>query len=164
MKTVAEKRRSPAVWIATVAGAGYFPYAPGTVGSAIGVGLVAAFDTIPFARAWRAGLLALTAGALFGVGVWAGGLSEKFFGCEDPGYVVIDEVVGQMLTFLLRPHASWKLLLVGFGLFRLFDILKPFPARRAERLTAGWGIMVDDVVAGVYALVVVTLLGHYVVR
>ena len=161
-KTVAEKRRSPAVWIATVGGAGYFPYAPGTVGSAVGLGLVAALDTIPFGQAHRAVLLVLAAGGLFVVGVWSAGLSEKFFGRKDPGHVVIDEVVGQMVAFLLHPHASWKLLLVGFGLFRLFDIVKPFPARSAERLTAGWGIMVDDVVAGIYALVVVTLLGRVV--
>jgi phosphatidylglycerophosphatase A len=159
---VAEKRRPPAVWIATVAGVGYFPYAPGTVGSAVGLGLVAAFDTIPFAQEYRAALLALAAGALFFIGVWSAGLSEKFFGQKDPGHVVIDEVVGQMLTFLLHPHAPWKLLLAGFGLFRLLDIVKPFPARSAERFTAGWGIMVDDVVAGIYALVVVTLLGHIV--
>jgi phosphatidylglycerophosphatase A len=162
-KTVAEKRRSPAVWIGTVAGAGYFPFAPGTVGSVVGLGLVAAFDTIPFARTGRTALLGLGAGALFALGVWSAGLSEKFFGRTDPGHVVIDEVVGQMVTFLLRPDASWKLLLAGFGLFRLFDIIKPFPARRAERLRAGWGIMVDDLVAGVYAMVIVTLLG-YVVR
>ena len=163
MKTAAEKRRSLAVWIATAAGAGYFPYAPGTVGSAIGVGLVAAFDTIPLAWAWRAALLGLAAAALFALGVWSGSLSEEFFGRKDPGHVVIDEVVGQMITFLLRPHASWKFFLAGFGLFRLLDIVKPFPARRMERLRAGWGIMVDDLIAGVYALIIVTMLG-YVVR
>jgi phosphatidylglycerophosphatase A len=161
-KTVSDKRHSPAVWIATVGGAGFFPYAPGTVGSAVGLGVVAVLDTIPFRDAYRPVLLVLVAGALFFAGVWSAGLSEKCFGRKDPGHVVIDEVVGQMVTFLLHPHAPWKLLLVGFGLFRLFDIVKPFPARRAERLSAGWGIMVDDVVAGIYALVAVTLLGHVV--
>ena len=161
-KTVAEKRRPLAVWIATVGGAGYFPYAPGTVGSAVGLALVAALDAIPVARAYGAALLALAAGTLFAAGVWSAGRSEKFFGRKDPGHVVIDEVVGQMAVFLLHPYAPWKLLLVGFGLFRLFDILKPFPARRAERLTAGWGIMVDDVVAGLYALAVVALLAQLV--
>ncbi|HUZ45035.1 MAG TPA: phosphatidylglycerophosphatase A [Terriglobia bacterium] len=162
MKTVAEKRRSPAVWIGTVAGTGYFPYAPGTVGSAVGIGLVAAFGAIPVAQAWRAVLLGLGAGAIFAVGVWSAGGCEKFFGRTDPGQVVIDEVVGQAVAFLLVPHASWKLLLAGFALFRLFDITKPFPASRAERLPAGWGIMVDDVVAGIYAMIVMAWLSHIV--
>ncbi len=164
MNTVAEKRRSPAVWLATVAGAGSFPYAPGTVGSAVGVGVVAALDLIPLARAGRIGLLGLAAAALFFLGVWSAGESEKFFGRTDPGHVVIDEVVGQMIALLLWPDASWKLLLLGFGFFRFFDILKPFPARRAERLRAGWGIMVDDVIAGAYALASLALVAHYVVR
>jgi len=159
----AEKRRAPAVWIATVAGAGYFPVAPGTVGSVVGVGVVAALDAIPFALAWRDALLGLAAGLIFFTGVWAAGRSEKFFGRTDPGHVVIDEVAGQMVTFLLCPHASWKFLLAGFGLFRLFDITKPFPARRAERLAGGWGIMVDDLIAGAYAMGALALLG-YIIR
>jgi phosphatidylglycerophosphatase A len=72
--------------------------------------------------------------------------------------VVIDEVAGQMITFLARPDASWKWLLAGFLLFRLFDVLKPFPAGRAERLPGGWGIMTDDVVAGGYALAALLVL------
>ncbi len=159
---MAEKRRSLAVWIATVAGTGYFPYAPGTVGSAIAVGLVAAFNACPFVPASRLALLILTTVTLFFFGVWAAGESERYFRRKDPGHVIIDEVVGQMLPFLLHPQASGKILLAGFALFRLFDIVKPFPARRAERLKAGWGIMVDDVVAGIYALVVIALFGHYV--
>jgi len=162
--TAAEKRRGgPAVWIATVAGAGYFPVAPGTMGSAVGVGVVAALDAIPFAPAWRDALLGLAAGLIFFTGVWAAGRSEKFFGRTDPGQVVIDEVAGQMFTFLLAPHATWKFLLAGFVLFRLFDITKPFPARRAERLAGGWGIMVDDVIAGAYAMGALALLG-YIIR
>ena len=77
----------------------------------------------------------------------------------DPSYVVIDEVAGQMVTFLLRPDAPWRWLLAGFVLFRIFDVLKPFPAGRAEGLPGGWGVMTDDVVAGVYSLVVVAVLG-----
>jgi phosphatidylglycerophosphatase A len=95
--------------------------------------------------------------------VWAAGLSEKFFGRTDPGHVVIDEVAGQMIAFLLSPHASWKFLLAGFGLFRLFDVTKPFPARGAERLAGGWGIMVDDVIAGAYTMGALALLG-YIIR
>lgn len=164
MKTemAAEKRRTPAVWIATVAGAGYFPVAPGTAGSAAGVGVVAAFNAIPFAHAWRNALLCLAAGLIFSLGVWAAGQSEKFFGRTDPGHVVIDEVVGQMVTFLLASHLSWKFLLAGFVFFRLFDVTKPFPARRAERLPGGWGIMVDDVIAGAYAMGALAALGHII--
>ncbi len=92
---------------------------------------------------------------------WACGRREKrksSLAASDPGQVVIDEVVGQMLTFLLVPHATWKWLLGGFLLFRAFDIVKPFPARQAERIPRGWGIMIDDAVAGLYALAVLTVL------
>jgi phosphatidylglycerophosphatase A len=157
-----EKRRTPAVWIASVAGAGYFPVAPGTVGSAVSVGMVAALDALPLTRTGRHALLILAALLIFSVGVWAAGQSETFFGRTDPRHVVIDEVVGQMVTFLMVPHASWKLLVAGFVLFRIFDVTKPFPAGRAERLPGGWGIMVDDVVAGVYALGALALLGYMI--
>jgi phosphatidylglycerophosphatase A len=93
------------------------------------------------------------------VGVAAAGEAAKFFGRVDPGQVVIDEVVGQMLTLLLVPHATWKWLLGGFLLFRVLDVLKPFPARQAERFPRGWGIMLDDVVAGLYGLGALSALG-----
>lgn len=165
MKAVmaAERRRTLPVWVATVAGAGYFPVAPGTVGSAVGVILVAAMDAISLTPAGRDALLALLVVLIFFLGVWAAGQSEEFFGRTDPGHVVIDEVVGQMVAFMLVPHTSWKLLLAGFVLFRIFDISKPFPAGRAERLPGGWGIMVDDVIAGAYAMVALAFLG-YIVR
>lgn len=165
MKTemAVETRRTLPVWVATVAGTGYFPAAPGTVGSVVAIGLVAALDAAAFSDAWRTALLALASLLVFFLGVWAAGQSEKFFGRTDPGHVVIDEVAGQMVTFLLVPHASWKLLLAGFGLFRVFDITKPFPAGRAERLPGGWGIMLDDVIAGVYALGALAFLG-YIIR
>jgi len=162
MKTAAEKRPSPAVWIATVAGAGYFPVAPGTVGSAVGVGLVAALGAIRLAPAARVALVALAAAVLFAVGVWSAGRCEEYFGRTDPGHVVIDEVVGQMVTLLLAAQASWQMLLAGFVLFRIFDVAKPYPVCRAERLPAGWGIMVDDVLAGAYALMALALIGHMI--
>ena len=158
--TTVEKRSTPAVWIASVAGAGYFPVLPGTVGSAVGVGIVAALDAIPFGTNGRDAALIGAATLIFFVGVWAAGESEKFFARTDPSHVVIDEVVGQMVTFLLVPHASWKLLLAGLGLFRILDVTKPFPAGRAERLPGGWGIMVDDLLAGVYALAALAFLGY----
>jgi len=163
MERVAERRRTLPVWVATVAGAGYFPIAPGTVGSAVAVVLVAALDAMPLADASRGALLALLVVLVFFLGVWAAGQSEIFFGRTDPGHVVIDEVAGQMVTFLLVPHASWQLLLAGFALFRVFDVTNPFPAGRAERLPGGWGIMIDDVIAGGYALGALAFLG-YIIR
>ena len=156
---MAEPRRGLAVWIATSAGAGYFPIAPGTAGSAVGVLIVAGLERLPLQVAWQMALIGIIAAGLFAAGVWAAGEAEKFFGRIDPGQVVIDEVVGQMVTLLARPRASWKWLLAGFLLFRAFDILKPFPARRAERLRGGWGIMVDDGIAGIYGLVVMVVAG-----
>ena len=73
--------------------------------------------------------------------------------------MVIDEVAGQMITLFLMPHATWKWLVGGFLLFRGFDIIKPFPARQAERIPRGWGIMVDDVIAGLYGLIVLAVIG-----
>ncbi len=156
---MAEQPRGPAVWIATCGGIGYFPIAPGTAGSALGLVLVAAVGRAPLAQPWRSSLLAVIVIGLFFVGVWAAGGAEIFFRRVDPGTVVIDEVVGQLVTFLSWPDASWKWLLAGFVLFRIFDVIKPFPARQAERLSRGWGIMTDDVVAGLYSLAVVTALG-----
>ena len=154
-----ERRAGPAIWIATAGGAGYFPIAPGTAGSLVGVAIVVALERLPLHRATAITVLGVVSLALFGAGVWAAGEAEKFFGRTDPGEVVIDEVVGQMLTFLMIPHATWKWLVGGFLLFRAFDIIKPFPARQAERIPRGWGIMVDDVIAGVYGLAVMAVIG-----
>lgn len=157
-KTLAEKRPA-AVWIATVAGAGFLPAAPGTAGSLVGLALAVAIGHYPTPQPWKSLALALAALGLCLVGIGAASEAEKFFGCKDPSQVVIDEVVGQMLVFLIHPDAAWKWLIVGFLLFRFFDVLKPFPARRAERLPGGWGIMVDDVIAGAYSLAALTALG-----
>lgn len=86
------------------------------------------------------------------IGIWAAEKMSLECGVKDPQFVVVDEVSGQMLTYLLAlAPANWKYLLLGFILFRVFDIWKPFPARQAESLPGGWGIMADDWVAGVYA-------------
>ena len=154
-----ERRRGAGVWIATCLGVGYFPLAPGTAGSVVGVVLVAVVGLLPLARSWQILLLGLLAAGLLGLGVWAAGKAEDFFGRVDPGQVVIDEVVGQMITLLLWPRASWMWLLAGFLLFRFFDIAKPFPARQAERIPRGWGIMLDDVLAGAYGLAMLLLVG-----
>lgn len=153
------ERPGVGVWIATCGGVGYFPWAPGTAGSAVGLLVVIVIGRLPFPRVLQTGILAAGAVAILALGVWAAGRAEKFFGRVDPGQVVIDEVMGQMLAFLGRPDQTWKWLLAGFVLFRAFDVVKPFPARHAERAPGGWGIMLDDVVAGAYSLGALILSG-----
>lgn len=138
--------RTLAVVVASAALVGRFPIAPGTAGSAVGV-------LVWWAARWAGAgpfvELALV-GALFVVGAWAAGETERELGVTDPGVVVIDEVMGTCLTLAAAP-VSWPVALAGFVLFRVFDIAKPPPARRLERLHGGWGIMADDFAAGVYA-------------
>jgi phosphatidylglycerophosphatase A len=124
------------------------------------VGLVLVIAVHRFPR--PAASLAILAGLLFAIGVWSAGKAEKAFGQVDPSQVVIDEIAGQVITFLATPRITWIGLLAGFILFRAFDILKPSPARQAERLPGGWGIMLDDVVAGFYSLLVLVLLGRFI--
>lgn len=150
----------PFVSLASLGGIGRIPWAPGTWASLLAVGCVAVFDRIPFVPWVRAPLLCIAAGIVFGVGISAARQSEVFLRQHDPSQVVIDEFAGQLLAFVFDPTGAWKLLLAGFIAFRLFDIWKPFPARQAEQLHGGWGIMVDDVVAGLYALIIVTVMGH----
>ena len=131
---------------------------PGTFGSALGLGIVLATGRLHVPRLWLSALLGGLALFAFLVGVWASGRAEAFFASKDPGHVVIDEVVGQVVVFLLRPDAPWRWLLAGFLIFRILDVIKPFPARRAERLRGGWGIMTDDLVAGLHSLAAVLVL------
>ena len=134
-----------AVFLATVAYCGYFPIAPGTVGSAAGlvVYLLVWWTRSPLVEA---GLIAV----IFAVGTWAATHAERYFGTIDPGAVVIDEVVGMLVTLAFIP-VGWSGALAGFLLFRVFDVIKPFPANRLEKLHGGFGIMADDFAAGVYA-------------
>jgi len=112
---------------------------------------------LPFGRLGHSLAVGAIAGAIFAVGVWSAGRAEVHFGRKDPERVVIDEVVGQMLTFVARPEFRWPWLVAGFAMFRLLDILKPFPADCAEKLPRGWGIMTDDVVAGIYSFLALSL-------
>ena len=159
---MAKELRSLSVWIATGLGAGYFPVAPGTAGSLVGLALVIALRQTSLDRAGLAVWLAALAAVVFAVGVWSAGKAEKAFGRVDPGQVVIDEILGQIITFVGTPRISRVGLIAGFILFRLFDIIKPFPARRAERFPAGWGIMLDDGVAGLYSLIALVILGRMI--
>ncbi len=157
-----KERRGLSLWMATGLGSGYCPVAPGTAGSAVGLALVIALRQTSFGPLRLTVSLALLAGLLFVVGVWSAGKAEKAFGRVDPGQVVIDEILGQIITFVATPRVHWAWLIVGFILFRVFDVTKPFPARRAERFPGGWGIMLDDIVAGFYSLVVLVALGHFI--
>jgi phosphatidylglycerophosphatase A len=152
-------RRGLAVWIATSGGVGFFPIWPGTVGAAVGLVVVVVLQHLPLNRTGLGAVVSLVAAGIFALGIWAAGRAENFFGRRDPSQVVIDEVVGQMVTLLARPDASWKFLLLGFALFRFFDVVKPFPAGRAEHLPGGWGIMTDDVVAGIYSMIGLSVMG-----
>ena len=140
-----------AVFIATVGYCGYFPIAPGTVGSAAGLVF---YLLVWWAQSpvFEAGLILL----LFAVGVWAGTTSERYFGGIDPRPIVLDEVVGMLITLAFIPVGIGGAL-IGFFLFRLFDVLKPFPAGRFEKLHGGLGVMADDAMAAIYANLVLRL-------
>ena len=142
-------------WIVTFFGAGLFPGAPGTAGSFATALLLYAIsratsDPIIFNVIVAACAIAAS-GAMIALGEWA----IAHFGGKDPGPVVLDEVAGVCLTMLFQPHATGKQMLIVVGavllMFRIFDILKPPPCRGLEKLPAGWGILTDDLMAGVYA-------------
>ena len=141
----APKQSTPAVAlaVATALGVGYAPVAPGTFGSAAGLLLWYLLPASPIAQAVAIAVIIV-------VGSWSGTVAEHHFGRSDPGYVVIDEVAGMLVTLFLVP-VGWAGALLAFLLFRLSDIVKPYPANRLERLPGGAGIMADDVMAGVYA-------------
>lgn len=140
-----------AIALATFLGAGYCPFAPGTAGSAAALLLWALLR-------WAGSPAAEVAVVviLFAAGAWAGTVAESHFGRRDPGQVVLDEVMGMLITLLFAP-VTWVGVVIGFFLFRGFDIVKPFPARWCEGLRGGVGIMADDAVAGIYANVALRL-------
>jgi phosphatidylglycerophosphatase A len=155
-------------------GVGYLPLAPGTWGSAVGVGLYLFFNAMSTrlineaaSRGWSiaalehgrtSGLLLIIIGVSL-VGIWAASRAETLLGRKDPGAVVVDEVAGQLMTFLFVPRSAgvWPIV-ACFLAFRAFDIWKPYPIRRLEALRAGLGIMADDLLAGAYAATLVSLL------
>ena len=128
------------------------PLAPGTFGSAVGIGVFLLLQS------WPVQLAAIV--VITFAGIWAATRTEQILGLKDPGKVVVDEVAGQMIALL--PLSIFSLgkgwIIVSFILFRLFDIFKPYPARRFEALRSGLGIMADDLVAGFYAALIVMAL------
>lgn len=135
-------------------GVGYLPLIPGTFGSMVGVAIFLLLVYWP--------LQVLFIPIIVVLGVWAASRTEKLLGKKDPGKVVVDEVAGQMISLLplafFIPDGPWLVwVIVSFNLFRLFDIFKPYPARRFEALHGGIGIMADDVVAGIYGAIVTAI-------
>jgi len=139
-------------------GVGYLPLAPGTFGSLVGVGI---FWLLVRANAANPLVIIVAILAVTFAGIWAGSRVEQVSGRKDPGKVVVDEVAGQMIAlFPLTLLARWSTgaVILSFILFRFFDIVKPYPANRLQDLDGGMGIMFDDLVAGVYGAVVVSII------
>lgn len=157
--TVPATRKTLWAWtIATFFGFGLLKPAPGTWGSLAAMLLWAALAIGAHASASTV-LIALIAGIVLSIalGVPAATIAARESGRKDPGFVVIDEAAGQWIALLLSP-ADWKHGLIALALFRIFDVTKPFPARQLESLPEGWGIVFDDVAAGLYAWGVASLL------
>jgi phosphatidylglycerophosphatase A len=176
-----------ALAIATSLGLGYIPFAPGTWGSAAGVALAVglAVFTRPLGAAAALAAAFAFAAIVAVAGVWAGSRAALFARSDDPQFVVIDEVSGQIIALvggsalatlastlgigeqsvasspLARDLLDWKYLMAGFIIFRVFDIWKPFPARQAELLHGGLGIMADDWIAGAYTALALCLARYW---
>ena len=149
----------------TTFGVGYIPGAPGTYGSVVGVGIY--LVTSQWAASLRSygfgysngpsepqtyALLSLLLGAFSLIGIWVSGRSIEIFGDDDPHEAVVDEVLGQLITFAFVPFGiGWPLIIIGFILFRIFDIWKPYPIDDLQNLPGGLGVCADDIIAGVYA-------------
>jgi phosphatidylglycerophosphatase A len=139
-----------ALALATCLGVGYVPFAPGTAGSLAGLVLWA---LLPHSIQIQSAVIVV----LFAGGAWASGLAERHFRTTDPPAVVIDEVMGMLVTLFMN-QVGWLGAIGAFCLFRFFDVIKPYPADRLERLAGGLGVMADDLMAAIYANVVLRVL------
>ena len=161
MEQALERPRAP-LWAeltATVFRVGYLRPGPGTWGSAAGMLLWAAVGRrLP--EGARTTILVALAVMVTAIGIPAATLVARVSSTKDPQFVVIDEVAGQLIALIGAP-LTWKTFLAGFILFRAFDIVKPPPVRQLEQLPEGTGIVLDDVAAGIYALIVMQLLLHW---
>ena len=156
-----EPSKSPLDWlaigIATAGGAGFSPFAPGTAGTVVAIPLYFLLDRCAL-PAWAQ--LAVIAGVSAVSVVTAQRVGRRFFHASDASQIVIDEVAGYLVTVALLPF-TWKTALLGFGLFRLFDITKPWPASYFDRsVHNGFGVTLDDLCAGVYGRLVLGLVLH----
>jgi phosphatidylglycerophosphatase A len=143
--------RKAVLFVATGAGSGYAPIAPGTAGSVVGLLLYWLVVGLPLPAFWL--VIAVT----LAVGTWAAERAERIFERRDDGRITVDEVAGMLISLVALPVRP-EVAVTAFFLFRIFDIVKPPPARACERLPGGVGVMADDVVAGIYANVAGQLL------
>lgn len=142
---------------ATGLGSGLFPFAPGTAGTLVGIPVYMVFSRFP----WTIYLLSVIAFSLFAV--YVSQEAEKIYNEKDPPRIVIDEIAGFQVTMFLVAPTVWHILL-GFIIFRIFDIIKPFPIRLCERsLPGGYGVVGDDIIAGIYGNVMLLLLVRFVI-
>jgi phosphatidylglycerophosphatase A len=130
--------------LATCGYIGYVPVAPGTFGSAVGLAVFFAVR-----QTGSIGIELAVIAVLFAVGIWSGTVAEHHFGGIDPGPIVLDEVVGMLITLALLP-VNLGGAIVGFVLFRILDVVKPWPSARFETLPGGLGVMADDGMAAIY--------------
>jgi phosphatidylglycerophosphatase A len=147
---------SVSTFVATACYSGYAPFASGTVGSFFGILL---FWFVPLFEKEIFQVVAIL--VFFVAGISASTIVSRAINDSDPSIVVIDEVVGMWISCAFLPKEFW-IYCASFFLFRLFDILKPFPARSLERLRDGWGIMLDDVAAGIYANILLQIIIYFV--
>ena len=141
-------------------GVGYLPLAPGTWGSLVAVGIFLGFTQVFKGNALVAVVLVSIVVVTF-AGIWAASRTEALVKRKDPSKVVVDEVAGQLISlFPLTLFTQWSIVavIISFILFRFFDIVKPYPARRLEALKGGLGIMCDDLIAGVYAAAITSII------
>jgi phosphatidylglycerophosphatase A len=150
--------RKLALLISTWFYVGFFPIAPGTAGSIAALLIAIVLHHYLGFPAWS---FAVLAAILFPIGVRAATITAKANNADDPGFVVVDEVIGQWITLAAATTFNWKSALAGLILFRLFDIWKPAPVRQLERLHGGLGIVADDAMAGLYGALVLWLAGWF---
>lgn len=153
-----------ALFLATGLGVGYGPVMPGTYGSALGVGVYLGLVHIAAPLPHSQMLLAFVAAAVALFSIWVVSIALRGFTVKDPQEIVIDEVAGQLVSLLplpmvyANPRSHWLAVFAGFLLFRIFDAAKPYPIWKFERLPGAWGVVADDLVAGVFAAAVLMIL------
>ena len=135
--------RAVILFIAQGAYSGRFPVAPGTAGTAVGVLLYLGVRSVSLSTYTAVCVLICV------LGVWAAGRAEKILGCKDCSSIVIDEIAGYLISMFLVPF-GWGYVVAGFFVFRIFDIIKPWPLHRLQDLHGGIGVMIDDIGAGIY--------------
>jgi phosphatidylglycerophosphatase A len=155
LRPLPKRKWDAALLIATWFGCGYVPVAPGTAGSLAAM-LIAILLHVEYGAG--RGMLVLLAAILLVPGIWSAGVTAKRAQLEDPRFVVVDEVIGQWVTLAGASVGNWKSWLAAFVLFRILDVWKPPPVRQLERLPGGFGIVADDVMAGLYGALAIFVL------